>query len=240
VRTLTVVAVGLPLIILAHESAAQQGAKALFLDPSSGAAVSATPRPNGKANTATSTNPAAAVVTNTGLMYYMELGHPDGTIERVGPATVFHSGDKIRIQLQSNADGRLVIAQRNADGTSGILFPDARINGGDNLVRAGQTTALPSPDAWFRFDQNPGEERLLVTLTRQVPGASPTSAALPREWDRKRTDEVTQLAQAQKGSKALVIEVDHSREAPATYIVQPAGQTGATGAVTAEIVLIHK
>ncbi len=231
-------------VTFAQETAPQQGAKALFLDPTSGAALAST-----KAGTSGQSKTAAAKkstdvrpTVNAGLMYYIERQGPDGQFERVNPTVTFHSGDKIRIQLKSNVDGRLVIAQRDSEGGSGVLFPDPRVEGGDNRIHAGQMTALPSASTWFKFDEHPGEERLLVLLTpagnQVTPGAFPDVP--PKQWDVRRTEQVAQLAQAQKGSKALVIEVDETKTSPATYVVQPAGQMVSQGVITTEIVLQHK
>jgi len=229
--------------LLAQNAAPQQGAKALFLDPTSGANTLPKPRASGPNHLIEVKNPAdMAPAVNTGLMYYIERRRPDGEFERVNPTVTFRSGDKIRIQLKSNVNGRLVIAQRDSAGGSGVLYPDPRVDGGDNRIRAGQVTVLPSATAWFTFDDHPGEEHLFVMLTpegnRPVPGAFPDVP--PKQWDARRTEQVAQLAQVQKGSKALVIEIDEAKEAPATYVVQPAGQVVAQGVITTEIVLQHR
>lgn len=224
---------------------AQTGAKALFLDPTSGSGVAPVKAPTSKQKKSTKTQKPVEPTplgVNAGLMYYIERQGADGQVDRVNPATIFHSGDKIRLQLKSNVDGRLVIAQRNPDGSSGVLFPDSRVNGGDNRIQANTVAALPSWGAWFKFDNNPGEEHLLVMLTPEgsnvQPGAMPAEPMRP--WDEKRTQDVTLLAKAQLGSKALVIEVDDSKESPATYVVQPAGKVVSQGIITAEIVLVHR
>jgi len=230
--------------LAAQDAAPQKGAKALFLDPTSGAALTPTSgRAPGKTTTAAArkqdTNPVAV---NAGLMYYIERQRPDGQFERVNPTVTFRSGDKIRIQLKTNANGRLVIAQRDSSGGSSVLFPDPRVAAGDNRIRAGQVTALPSETTWFKFDEHPGDEHLFVMLTPEgnqaAPGAFPDVP--PKEWDSRRTEQVALLAQAQKGSKALVIEVDEAKESPATYVVQPAGKVVEQGVITTEIVLHHR
>lgn len=231
--------------VFAGNVLAQTGAKALFLDPTSGSGVASLKETSHNAKTSTvvpKPEEPTPLGVNAGLMYYIERQGPDGGVDRVNATTVFHSGDKIRLQLKSNVDGRLVIAQRNVDGSSGVLFPDSRVNGGDNRIRANTVAALPSWGAWFKFDNNPGEERLLVMLTPEgsnvQPGAMPAEPLRP--WDEKRTHDVTVLAQAQLGSKALVVEVDDSKASPATYIVQPAGKVVSQGVITAEIVLVHR
>lgn len=231
-------------MLAGQDTSPQKGAKALFLDPTSGAAVASSPaRASGKSTTPVAKKQdSVTTVANAGLMYYIERQRPDGQFERVNPTVTFRSGDKIRIQLKSNANGRLVIAQRDSDGGSSVLFPDPRIAGGDNRIRAGQVTALPSETTWFKFDEHPGAEHLFVMLTPEgnqvAPGAFPDVP--PKQWDSRRTEQVALLAQAQKGSKALVIEVDETKESPATYVVQPAGKVVDQGVITAEIVLQHR
>jgi hypothetical protein len=62
----------------------------------------------------------------------------------------------------------------------------------------------------------------------------------PQQWDPRRTEQFALLAQAQKGSKALVVEVDEAEESAATYVVQPAGKVVDQGVITTEIVLQHR
>ncbi len=230
-------------VAFADDAPAHKGAKALFLDPTSGSGVATVAPAGSTARRAVTRKPAepAPTVVNAGLMYYIERQGPDGRVDRVNPSTVFHSGDKIRLQLKSNVEGRLVIAQRNADGTSSVLFPDSRANGGDNRIKANEFAVLPSWGSWFKFDENAGEERLLVMLTPGTGNSQPQTmpADLIRPWDEKRTKEATLMAQAQRGSKALVIEVDQSKDA-ATYVVQPVGRTVSQGIITTEIVLTHR
>ena len=237
-------AVGVAAALIAQQKSPETGAKALFLDPTSGAAVAPmnTGASGRSGSGATKKRPEAAMTVNAGLMYYIERQRPDGQLERVNPTATFRSGDKIRIYLKSNVNGKLVIAQRDSDGGSGVLFPDSRVDGGDNRIRAGQVTALPSGSTWFKFDEHPGKEHLLVLLTPE--GNQPAAGAFPdvppKQWNPQRTEQVALLAQAQKGSKALVVEVDETKESAATYVVQPAGQTVAQGVITTEIVLQHQ
>src|SRR5437588_553212 len=115
--------------IIAQTSAPEKGAKALFLDPTSGAAVSAKPiHPvSQSASVSVRKLPDTSSSVNAGIMYYIERQRPDGQLERVTPSVTFRSGDRIRVQLKSNVNGTLTIAQRNPDGGSTVLFPDARV-----------------------------------------------------------------------------------------------------------------
>lgn len=229
-------------LIIAQAPSAEKGAKALFLDPTSGAAVSLKPtRPvsnNAPVDAGAQRDASSSV--NAGIMYYIEWQRPDGHLERVNPSVTFRSGDRIRIQLKSNVNGVLTIAQRNQDGGASVLFPDSRVNGGDNHINAGQVTALPSATSWFRFDDTPGEEHLFVVLTPDGHGPSALPTVPQKTWDSRKTGQIGQLAQVQRGSKALVIEVEETQAAAATYVVKPAGTTVEEGIITTEIVLHHR
>lgn len=218
---------------------AQAGAKSLFLDPTSGVSVEAAPARRMAGPAAPERRTASAAVRNVGLMYYVERQRPDGRSERVSPTTVFHSGDRIRLLLTSNANGRLVIAQRGADGRAVVLFPDRRIAAGDNRVRAGQPTPLPSVDAWFKFDDHPGEERLIVTLTRESAVSGAPGPDTRRQETALNAEDAVRAAQAQKGSKSLVVEVDPVPERAAAYVVKPIA-TDADSTLATEIVLVHE
>ena len=244
-QTLILSAVLFASAMFAQESAPEKGAKALFLDPTSGVALAPSkPRTASQTASVAGKKPVAdtSLPLNAGLMYYIERQRSDGQMERVNPTVTFRSGDRIRIQLKTNVEGRLTIAQRNAESGSSVLFPDIKVNEGDNRIHAGQVTALPSATSWFKFDENPGEEHLLVMLTPQGAQASPEvlPPGSPKQWDSRKTQELTQLAQTQKGSKSLVIEVDEAKETPATYIVQPAGKVVAGGVITTEVILQHR
>jgi len=78
----------------------------------------------------------------------------------VDPDTVFHSGDRIRVAVQSNGEGYLYIVMKGASGTWKVLFPSAEVADGSNRVAAGRQTLIPPPPDRFAFDEQAGEERL--------------------------------------------------------------------------------
>jgi len=92
---------------------------------------------------------------------------PNGELMRVNNNRAFLSGEKIRIHFQSNVDGRLMIFQQEKNGVMRRLYPDSRINGGDNRIMARVDTIIPSATAWLTFDDDPGEERLTVFLATE-------------------------------------------------------------------------
>jgi Domain of unknown function (DUF4384) len=165
---------------------------------------------------------------NIGIKYWLELIQPGSAeITRVNSTRIFHSGEKIRLHLETNVNGRVTLLQLGQDGAVGhVLFPDARINQGDNYIQAGIDTPVPSSSAWIKFDNHPGIERMVVLLApadRYSPNQPPSSALPPQEFaagselEPAKTEAV--MAMVEKGSKGLVLEVDNQSEKPASYAV---------------------
>jgi hypothetical protein len=205
------------------------GAKALFFDPNSGATVTTDsvrpPGPNSQ-KTAAAKPPLhpASVPANAGLMYYIELVRPSGELLRVTSKRSFHSGERVRIHFTSNVSGRLTVVQREPDGTSQVLFPDSRVNGGNDRIIANQDMVVPGEKGWFKFDNKPGQERLMVLLTAVGSEPATENRQIVNASERLSNAKTVQLAaniEQQQGSKALVLEVDEKSESPATYIVKP-------------------
>ena len=80
--------------------------------------------------------------------------------------TVFHSGDRIRVSFQSNGEGYLYIVMKGTSGSWKVLFPSAEIADGSNRVGSGRQTLIPPPPGRFAFDEQAGEERLFIVLSR--------------------------------------------------------------------------
>jgi len=216
---------------------APRGARALFYDDSSGATVATRATTVRKA-----TRKEAPKVTPTGLKYYLEQLRANGELLRVNANKVFYSGERFRLKVESNVGGRLAVVQSQDGGRAERLFPDMRIRGGDDHIKAHVVTALPSDRGWFRFDDRPGEVRLLVMVTPEPAPQrrSPDTMAA----DAVRLEELDGLVQAMaksqaRGSRGLVVEDDYSADAAATYAVS-SGSAGTGGALTIEIRLKHR
>jgi hypothetical protein len=102
-----------------------------------------------------------------GLRYSILRNSAEGDYREVAPDTVFHSGDRIRVAVEVNDPGYLYIAMKGASGTWRVLFPTADIDGGNNRVESGRQFVIPSAPGRFAFDQQPGEERIFIVLSRQ-------------------------------------------------------------------------
>src|SRR5690348_9502731 len=61
--------------------------------------------------------------TATGVHCEIELQTPDGKMKMVPASTVFHTGDRFRLHVQSNVDGKLVVMWNQEKGPYHLLFP---------------------------------------------------------------------------------------------------------------------
>lgn len=67
---------------------------------------------------------------------------PDGKKPTsANPETPFRVGDHLQLVIEVNQDGYLYMIQ---DSDLAMIFPDARINGGQNAVKKGQKIVIPS------------------------------------------------------------------------------------------------
>ena len=191
-----------------------QGAKELFYDPVGAGATRVSPgaqapssgtgrpqpaRPlvrrdgNGRRTVSLPPNPEArATPTALGISYWIELqGASGGPGQQVTERHVFHSGERIRLHFRSNSDGNIALIQLGSSGTSQILFPDPEKGLADSRLAADQDKVLPQDSAWFRFDDKPGTERLIVLFARNHEEPRPLpSAAEPEQggYERPRAE----------------------------------------------------
>lgn len=219
-RTITLaISLGFTLIGLAESI--PQGAKAIFIDSTSGSRVesAASPAPRqAKSKPAMRKRNVVPVVSTvtpvevSGLMYYVELVSAKGETSRVTTDHMFRSGDRMLLHVVSSIDGDLAIYQRTPASQAARLFPDSRINDGSARIVKGVDAILPSPTSWFRFDNQAGTEELTLVLTPRA-----ASAPVPAmQTAAARYEDVGSAA----GSKGLVVETDNSGTAQATYVVR--------------------
>jgi hypothetical protein len=119
-----------------------------------------------------------------GLGYtFFTLGD-NGLAVRTDSARQFRTGEAIRIALETNTDGYLYIFHTENDGEPSMIFPDARLKGGNNLIRAHVPYEIPSSEEateemrWFVFKDPPATERIYIVLARQPLAGVPTGASL--------------------------------------------------------------
>lgn len=119
-----------------------------------------------------------------GLGYTLYLRDVNGRAVRVEPTREFHNGDRIRISLEPNIDGYLYVFHTEGDGLPEMIFPDARLEGGENWIAAHVPIDVPSTVEtderlrWFQFYGNPATEHLFVVVTREPLADVPVDEAL--------------------------------------------------------------
>lgn len=125
-----------------------------------------------------------------GLRCSVLLRDAGGLYAEVAPGAVFHSGDHIRLSLLANAPGYFYVIQQGSSGLWSPVFPGPRSAENANSIAAGQPQLVPGGTQAFAFDQNPGDEKLFVILSRtpigdidrvirNLKGESPSAAPSP-------------------------------------------------------------
>ena len=102
-----------------------------------------------------------------GLRYALLQIGGNGELSEVSPETTFRSGDRVKISLMANQPGYIYIIQQGSSGNWRPLFPAQGDLPESNRVEAGHIYQVPSGKS-FQFNQQTGEERLFLLLSRQV------------------------------------------------------------------------
>jgi hypothetical protein len=161
---------------------------------------------------------------NLGLSYWIELIETAGKPGvQVTDSRTFKSGDRIRLHFRGNVDGRIVLVQLGSSGASTVLFPDEDKHLAENRLQANDDRVLPSAAHWFRFDDQPGTEKLLVLFGKtqaELDRAFPTRPVMT-EAD---TLALLRAVDQAGGSKDLFIEVEKAEKAEVLYAVQASGK----------------
>jgi len=120
--------------------------------------------------------------TAIGLGYTLYMRDENGNAMRVDPSREFRAGDRIRLALETNTDGYLYIFHTENNGEPQMLYPDIRLEKGDNRIEAHVPYEIPwnepGVENWFKFDANPASERLYIVVTREPLPGIPTETAL--------------------------------------------------------------
>jgi hypothetical protein len=199
-----------------------------------------------------------------GLKYsILKLGG-DGPVE-VAPSTVFHAGDKIRFDVETNGPGYLYIVSRGSSGTWNPIFPSPEVASGDNHVDGFHSYMMP-PGSRIVFDEQTGAEKVFIVFSRE-PEASLENMIYSLQGDKakpaaepKGRDDATKPKQMLIASNSriddgmvgrlqtayardLVVErVDEStpgdKKEKAVYVVNPTGSPDSR--VVANLELVHQ
>lgn len=148
--------------------------------PSDGANVSgtATSMPVAKQTVSKKSLPAI------GLGYTIFLRDPSGRALRVEPTREFRTGERIRLALEPSVDGYVYIFDSENEGAPRMIFPDPRLDGGENWIEAHVPIEIPSSEEpeerlrWFEFYGDPGSDRIFIVVTREPLPGVPTAEEL--------------------------------------------------------------
>ncbi|HXT64297.1 MAG TPA: DUF4384 domain-containing protein [Pyrinomonadaceae bacterium] len=129
-------------------------------------------------------NDAKRVQSAIGLGYTIFMRDASGRGIRVQPTHEFHTGDRVRLALEPSVDGYLYIFDSEDGGPPKMIYPDPRLDAGDNWIEAHVPIEVPSSDEseerlrWFEFYGQPGGDRIYIITTREPLPAVPTGDAL--------------------------------------------------------------
>ena len=131
-------------------------------------------------NTARNKNSSKNESQAIGLGYTLFMKDANGRGVRVEPSREFHNGESVRLALEPNVDGYLYIFDAENESAPQMIYPDPRLDAGDNSVEAHVPIEIPSSEEtderlrWFTFYGNGGNEHLFVVVTREPLNGVPT------------------------------------------------------------------
>jgi hypothetical protein len=120
-----------------------------------------------------SNNSARITAPKMGLGLTLFTRDANGLAVRVDPSHEFHKGDRVRILLETNADGYLYIFNTTDGGSPVMIYPSPELDEGGNYIQSHVPFEIPSSVGseerlkWFSFDQYAGTERLYFVFTRE-------------------------------------------------------------------------
>ena len=134
------------------------------------------PMPHGDTSGSTAKNkptpmPVNAPRVGIGLTLFMRDNN--GLAIRTDPSHVFQKGDRVRVLLETNADGYLYIFNTTNNGPAVMLYPNPELDEAGNFLQAHVPFEIPSSVAaeerlrWLAFDENAGDERLFFVFSRE-------------------------------------------------------------------------
>ena len=178
-----------------------------------------------------------------GLRYAVLKRDTGGQFQEIDPDTSFRSGDRIRLKVDANTSGYLYVVMQGSSGTWKLLFPSAEVAGGSNLVHKGESRQIPPGNTGqFVFDEQAGNEKLFIVLTRQpeadldklIYSMGGTKALVAQASVQ---DDVVTKLRGQVAARDLVFEkVDSSENA--AYVVNPSSAPDAR--LVVDVALKHK
>lgn len=160
--------------------------------------------------------PSAPLVVQNGKENYqgavlsLLVLQPDGETLAVRPLSAgFKSGEKFRIRIGATFEGELSFDNINPHGERSRLYP-ADV---EQIVKikAGEPVILPlEQDSFFQFDDDAGEEKLVVTLRDpRAQGDAVAQSVVNRQEDKLGTELLQEVAAGKYAAIAESIALQH-------------------------------
>ena len=110
----------------------------------------------------------------------------DGKPEEADTGKEFQTGDKVKLAITANQNGYLYIVNQPEGKDGALLFPDLRVNKGQNYVVKDKEYVLPTyceyddpKDCWWQMVPPAGTETLIVIFSRDKITTLPNQIAKP-------------------------------------------------------------
>jgi hypothetical protein len=108
------------------------------------------------------------------LQWHLVKRVDDKNREEADPRQEFQTGDQLKVALTVNQSGYLYIVNQPQGKDGVLLFPDLRINKGQNYVLKNQEYVIPTycpayedpKDCWYEMTPPAGTETLIVIFSR--------------------------------------------------------------------------
>lgn len=197
--------------------------------------------------TAATVEPTVAIG-GLGIGYTLFKKDDKGEFVRANAQEVFKSGDTIRLLIETNVDGYLYIFSRENGEAPRLLYPNLRVQNGNNLIKAHEPFWLPDAGE-IEFDGNPAKETLsLVFAETPLANVSPSPSLDGVEVDLKLYSEIARETDVYKVGNLKVglrltaeegtrrVRIRKTAPAPAYILVN---QDAKQSRIAANIQLIH-
>lgn len=128
--------------------------------------VPSSPRPNNVGGAEIVQAATTTSATPLGLRYSIVLSRDNGPYQEVDTSSIFRSGDRLKINVESNDGAYLYVVARGSSGNWSVIFPTAEVDNGNNFIAPFKSYTVPNPGRFY-FDNQAGEEKLFIVLSRK-------------------------------------------------------------------------
>lgn len=157
----------------AHKPATE-GARELFylavaqkdkLPPITKASLSVPKKAPSAADPAAGAGVAPAPAVHLGIRYNLVLVDQNNQTMPVESDRIFHKGDHVAIEIESNRSGYLYVLARQSSGAWQALLPSPEMADESNVIDPGRKIRVPEA-YYFEIQDPPGSEHLMLVFSR--------------------------------------------------------------------------